>query len=454
MPMNNSISRSRPSPCSGTGRQSIWFDLSCVFVIACAVRIAYLVAHIAVRWQISNADDYQSYAVNILNFGVYGIGTQPSAWVPPGMALALAAVYKVFGVSFLTWAGFIIGANASTCCLIWDMARRVFGRREALVAGLIAAVYPQFLYQTIHTDPKTIMLFGLCLGAWCLVREWQSEQRRWIYLAGAAFGMAYLGRTQLLLLPAFLPVWAYLRYRPEWSKVRSASAIIVFSMAVFMMMWIGRNYLQFHSFIAGSSGEGLPFAAVNNEANYESGRLRGLNMLDTATSLFTADSGYVTHTRAFTQKFWDLPELEKNTLLKTATYNWIFSNPRKMAVLILFKWKALWLSPQNYGWPRWSRLLNIPLYLGIIWPFGCAGVYYIWKIDRRPAGALYIWAVVAMYITALHSVFEGEIRHRIAFEPGMIILASAGLVYVADRSCRFKALAKEVRSRTHALARR
>lgn len=419
-------------------RRPVWFDLSCVFVIACAIRIAYLVAHISVRWQISNADDYQTYAENILNFGVFGVGTQPTAWVPPGMAVALAGFYKVFGVSFGAWAAFIILINVLTCCLIWDMARRVFGPKEGLVAGLIAAVYPQFLYQTIHTDAKTIMLFGLCIGAWCLVREWQSGHTRWIYLAGVALGVAYLGRTQLLLFPIVLPLWALLRYRSEWSKVRSSSAIIVLSMGLIMMLWVGRNYLQFNSFIPGSSGEGLPFAAVNNEANFNSGRLRGLNMLDTATSLFTVESGYVNGKGSFTQKFWDLPELEKNRLLKAATFDWIINNPHKMAVMILFKWKALWISPQNYGWPKWSRILNIPLYLGIVLPFAGVGLFYLWKIDRRPAQALLIWLVVALYITALHSVFEGEIRHRIAFEPGMIILASAGLVYLADQRFRLK----------------
>ncbi len=411
----------------------VWPAFACVFLVACAVRAAYLVAHIAVRWRISNADDYQTYAENILNFGVYGVGTTPTAWVPPGMALALAAVYKIFGVSFAAWAGFIIGINALTCCLIWDMARRVFGPREGLVAGLIAAVYPQFLYQTIHTDAKTIMLFGLCLGAWCLVREWQTERRRWIYMAGLAFGIAYLGRSQLLLLPAFLPIWAFLRYRPAWSKVRAAAAILVLSMGAIMMLWIGRNYLQFHSFIAGASGEGLPFAAVNNEANFNSGRLRGLNMLDTATSLFTVESGYVDGKGSFTQKFWDLRELDKDRLLKTATFDWIRHNPHKMAVMVLFKWKALWISPQNYGWPVWSRMFNIPLYLGVILPFAAVGAFYLWKTDRRRAQALLIWPVIALYITALHSVFEGEIRHRIAFEPGMIILAAAGLVYAIDR---------------------
>jgi hypothetical protein len=211
--------------------------------------------------------------------------------------------------------------------------------------------------------------------------------------------------------------------------VVTGAALIVVGMVQVMLGWIGRNYVTYGTFMAGSSGEGLPFAAVNNPVNYSRGRLRGLNMVDTAPSVFTTDSGYVDENGAFTLTFLRLPELEQDRLLKEATWRWIRQNPGKVAIMALFKWKAIWLSPQTYNWPRWARLFNWALYLGIVLPFCVVGVYYVTRVDSRLGAPMLIWPVIALYITALQTAFEGEIRHRIAFEPGMIILACAGLEY-------------------------
>jgi 4-amino-4-deoxy-L-arabinose transferase-like glycosyltransferase len=409
-------------------------SLAVIVIVSSVIRIWYLFTYIGLQGGgISDDDSYHSFALNLLEYGVYGSGTQPTAFVPPGMALALAGVYKLFGVSFAAWAGCIIALNVLICVLIWDIARRVFGARTALVAGLIASVYPQFLFRTIHTDAKTLMLVGLCAGAWCLVREWESGRRRWIVLAGACFGIAYLARTQLVLLPLFLPIWAYLRYRPDRPKIRSAAALILLGAVPTMMVWTARNYAQFGAVIPGMSGEGLALASVNNEANYDSGRLRGLVNVNTASSLFTTESGYVDGNGQFTRKFLNLSEVEQNRLLKSASLHWVLTNPHKMLVMVLFKWKAVWVSPQSYNWPLWSRILNFALYLGVVLPFAVVGVYYVLRVKPATSGAVVIWAVIALYTTLLHAMFEGEIRHRMAFEPGLIILAAAGLVYAAGR---------------------
>lgn len=418
-----------------TPRARLLLSIGGVLIVALAVRMAYFFAYMDNPGYPNDMDGNHAYAMNLLRYGVYGIKLKPTAFYPPGMALVLAAAYRMFGATFDVWMAVVVSLNVVICGLIWDIARRVFGPTEALIAGLIAAVYPQFLARTIVTDAKTLMQVGLCVGAWCLVREWQTGRRRWVFFAGLSFGVAYLGRSQLLLFPAFLPIWAYLRYRPDWARIRSATAIVILGMLPFMMGWIGRNYLTFGTFVAGSSGEGYPFASVNNPANYNSGRSRGLTMTDTAPSLFTIESGYVDADGRFNQRFVLLPELEQDRLFKEATFRWIRHNPGKMAILVLYKWKSLWLSPQSYSWPLWSRIFNVFLYLCVTLPFCVVGAYYVTRIDPPRAQPMIIWLVVAIYFTALHSAFEGELRHRIAFEPGMIILASAGMVFAYTRWC-------------------
>jgi 4-amino-4-deoxy-L-arabinose transferase-like glycosyltransferase len=423
----------------GTPRYKITLvTMMAIVLLATAVRVSYLAVEgpygAASSSRMADLDSEHAYAQNILAFGVYGVGERPVALVPAGMAVALAGVYKVFGMSFVVDAAFLIVLNVAICCLIWDMARRMFGMMAGIIAGVIASVYPPLVFRTTHVDSKILMVLGLCLGAWCLVREWETGKVRWLWLAGVAFGFGYLGRTQLLLLPAFLPLWAYLRHGADWARVRTTTAVILVGMVPLMMIWVVRNYIQFDAFIPGISQQALAFASINNGAAYARGRLRGTNMLDTAASLFTPDTGLVDAAGNFTRQFYEMDPLERDRMLEARTWKWIRDNPGKMAIMVLFKWKALWLSPQTYQWPFWMRIFNIALYLGVILPFCVVGLRYLLKVNPRPAGAIGFWFVVALYTTVLQSVFEGEIRHRVAFEPGMIMLAAAGLASMMGRA--------------------
>ena len=78
------------------------------------------------------------------------------------------------------------------------------------------------------------------------------------------------------------------------------------------MGWTTRNWLTFKSFIPGGTEAGYAFAAVNNEANYRTGRNRGQNMMDTAPAVFSPEDGWVDTNGNLTKNFLALTDQEKN----------------------------------------------------------------------------------------------------------------------------------------------
>jgi len=374
---------------------------------------------------IHDGESYHSYAVNLLEYGVFGIGEKATARVSPGISLVLALAYKIFGIHYWVWILCLQALGVATCCLIADTARRIFGIPAGMIAGFLAAIYPQFLYLAITTDGRSLSIFGLCLASWCLVKEWETSRKRWLLYAGMALGGAYLGRVQLLLFPAFLPLWAWARYRNR-RDVLPAVAWVALGLFLAMGGWTVRNYLTFGIFMPGGTEAGYAFASINNEKNFRSGRNRGQVMMDTAPAVFSPESRWVDPAGQWSREFMALTDQEKNHEFTKATWEWILHNPEKFVIHAAFKLKALWISGQNHAWPWWARPSNILLYGVCVMPAALYGMFQCLQKEPEKMAPFSFWLVLALYTTLLHVLFEGEIRHRSSFEPGILILAGYG----------------------------
>jgi len=376
-----------------------------------------------------DSEGYNLFGINILNHGTFGIGDQPIAGISPGLSLCLALFYKICGVNVLAWFSCLQAISVSTCCFIADSARRLFGARSGLIAGIISAIYPQFLNLSITGDGRSLSVLGLVAAGWFFIREYETFKKRYLLFAGLALGVSYLGRVQLLLFPVFIPIWAIARFRFDLKKALLSSCLVLMGMSIGMAGWVVRNYMAFGIFMPGGTLAGYAFAAVNNELNFNSGRGRGENMTDTAPAVFSKDSEWVNPDGTLSEKFLKLPEYVQDRKFTTATWNWIFSNPKKFLIHGGFKMKHLWVTARTGHWPgsAWLGPINVLIYGFLTIPFAIYGAIYMWFATPEKIAGFCFWLVVAFYTTMLHFIFEGHLKHRCSFEPGLIMLAAYGI---------------------------
>jgi 4-amino-4-deoxy-L-arabinose transferase-like glycosyltransferase len=242
-----------------------------IVAVALIVRVAVVLAtpHFVPQ---ADAVDFDRNAVSLARDGnfptsQYTANGGPTAIRPPLLPAALAAVYKLVGVTPATarWeAGRILEAvfGAAAVLLICLIGIRLLGRLPGLVAGAIAAVYPPLVLIGTSLLSESLFIPLMLAAMWAALVHRDSEHRlRWAIAAGVLIGLASLtrGNGLALLIPAALLV-GYARQRWSW---RAPVALLAATLVV-LIPWTIRNYNQFGQLVAVTTETGYTVAGTYN----------------------------------------------------------------------------------------------------------------------------------------------------------------------------------------------
>nr|WP_229742499.1 glycosyltransferase family 39 protein [Gordonia jinhuaensis] len=94
--------------------------------------------------------------------------------------------------------------GVATVALMYAMVTRIGGRTAGLIAGTALAVTPVAALMFRFNNPDAAMVLLMTAAAYCTVRATASASARWLALAGAALGFAFLAKMLegLMVLPA------------------------------------------------------------------------------------------------------------------------------------------------------------------------------------------------------------------------------------------------------------
>jgi 4-amino-4-deoxy-L-arabinose transferase-like glycosyltransferase len=233
------------------------YGLAAVIALALVVRLIVVLGTPHFR-PIDDSADYDRYAVSLVRHGTFPdsqLAVGPTAFRAPLFPVALAASYELTGVASARdrWeAGRLLevilgGVAVALICLI---ARRLWGRATALVAGAIAAIFPPLVLVGSSLMSESLYIpVGLAAVLAALYARDAERRHWWAVLAGALVGLAALTRaTELaLLLPVILLVWGR---RPwlTWRAVR-APLLALAATLVALVPWTVRNFEVMHTFV-------------------------------------------------------------------------------------------------------------------------------------------------------------------------------------------------------------
>jgi 4-amino-4-deoxy-L-arabinose transferase-like glycosyltransferase len=401
-------------------------DLRLLAGVGALAFVARLLFALAVQRDLSVFNDelFYHHAAETLSDGqgLRATAGGPTAQWPPAYPFALSLVYRITGPEPLAGQALNALIGAFTVVGLFLLARRLFGRREAVVAALLLAVLPgQVLWSDVllAETPYALVLVAFFLALAAL------PPRPLVALGvGALIGLAALVRGEgLLLFPAALTAWWPVLSRRAFA-VRAATAGV--AALVVIAPWTLRNAVVMDAFIPLSSNASITLYSGHNPR------------ADGAQNYAPASVG------AGLPAFGPEREVAESKRLRREALDYMVTHPLREAELVPLKLLNLargdshameWVNTARPGEPRpirgryvtpirvaadstWFALLAGTLASTVV--FGRA----FWR-DPVLRGVLVLFAVA---LVAYGFVYYGNFRYRAPLEPLMLLVSAPLLV--------------------------
>lgn len=257
-----------------TSRDRVWLISIMAFVLAVSCFVVLAHNNYFLLGDLNNPrnDDvkYVKSAELILEGGplAYNSGTEPSAFIMPGMPLLLAAFIGPFGEQGGITAFRLFQCLEQTACiyLLFLIARRVFNRRVALVSCVIAALYPPDYFSSgVILTESTFRLLCMLLVLMMMIAAENRKLSSYIWVGALTAAVAYF-KPQASLLPAGL-LFLWLRERYSLKEIVKYTAVVLGTYLLLLCPWWIRNMIVFGHFILFTDSAGSPFL-LGTRINY------------------------------------------------------------------------------------------------------------------------------------------------------------------------------------------
>lgn len=184
-------------------------------------------------------------------------------WWPPMYPFALGAAYSLFGVNhrIVVFGQVLLGTVV--CWLVYRLGRRCGGERVGLVAALLVAVDPTYIFMTNLLASENLFVLWLVLGLLLATRA--PAQPRALAGAGALFGLGALTRAIGLLVPVVVALWSRARAATRLRWLTGATWMLA-GCALVIVPWTLRNAVVAGSPALVCFGGGLNFYFGHNAA--------------------------------------------------------------------------------------------------------------------------------------------------------------------------------------------
>jgi len=391
-----------------------WAAPLAIFAVAMAARTAFSLS-LEDRLYWSDEHQYLRGVSQIFDKGMWYLA---GSYKPPGYVYFLASVRAVFGEGLTAIRLVQSALGALTCLLTFEVAKRVFSRRAALLAAGYVAVYPLHIYVSGVVMPQALestLIMGLLL---LLVCYDANGSRRFTVLAGLLLGFGAL--TVPLILALYPAACVWLLARGNWRIGAAAKeAILLGACALCVILpWTARNYVLEKRFVfIATLGNQLLYLHNNPWADpddKEGTRATAFRIKDEVRKEAESNPSGLTEDEIYMQRFKE----------------YVSQHPGRFILMYLKKFRNFFaLTPATFSsnehTARRNRLIAAVTYAPVL-VLSVLGTAV--SFARRRKGLLL--ASVPVLFALGYSLFHTTVRYRIPTEPCSIALASFALLWL------------------------
>ena len=227
-----------------------------ILLLAVAFRAYGVWSHPAVP--VGDADDYHQLATRLVEGrGYVNAADMPTAWRPPAYPVFLAGVYKIGGVSVLKATIVQVILGGLTVLMLTVLGAMILGWPRALIAGVIAAVYPAFVWLPRLLLSENLSLFLMLVSLSAIILYLRTSRIIWIVVFGVLCALNSLVRGGNLFLPMVVALGLLLLHWRNWKQLVAPLLAMTVAFIVTLLPWTIRNYRVFHHVIPIATQDGL-----------------------------------------------------------------------------------------------------------------------------------------------------------------------------------------------------
>jgi 4-amino-4-deoxy-L-arabinose transferase-like glycosyltransferase len=187
----------------------------------------------------------------------------PYAQRPPLTPVVLAGIYLVVGPHLLAAQIVFAIIGAVTAALVLLLGRRLFSERIGVVAGLLVALYPFFIFLAAVPLTENLAIPLYVLLALALCGDGAGSSVKNAIITGLVLGLAALNRPQILGFFPLVILIACLDDRGWAAGTRWVTAVLICSTLV-MAPWVIRNRIVLGKWVPVSTQGGWALYEGNN----------------------------------------------------------------------------------------------------------------------------------------------------------------------------------------------
>ena len=411
-------------------RIQAFFPIAAVYSLALVIRILYNMVVARDYYPLHDSYVYQTIAFNILNEHCYCLLPHlPTVDRAPLWPAVIAVIYNALGPHDHFVRLFLSFVGAGTCVLVYLFANDLFGKRIALFAGILAAIYP-FLYiydGWLYSESLYIfLLFAFCYSLYRLQRN---PNWKWLVGSGVLLGLVSLTRPNgLLILGSFL-AWAMI---VGWTKILSwrmvAKSMIVIGLVstLFVAPWTIRNYTATHNLVPVAVGDGKVMLGAYNDMILQRPYYLGVWIIPSESNPAIAAHYPANCSGAC--------EVKRDGDYRADAIHWIEGHTNEMPYLLGLHFTNLWQTttqeadlPINRFPDRTASKVVVDMMVvitPIVFALAALGLFLTRKRWRE---LLFIYFMIVLTIIQC-LILYGIPRFRAPIEP-MLILLAAGAIW-------------------------
>ncbi len=400
--------------------------LTAIVVVALVVRLAYWLSKWSAPLQLNDSIYYSGQAYQLVHGHFFRelFVNQPGAEHGPLTAVLMAPL--TIGASYVRWQRLVtVAAGVTTVWAIGRCTRRIAGRRVALIAAGIAAVYPNLWMNDGLVMSESVSILLVVLSLWAAHVAATSPGRRPLVLLGVALGLATLARSELVLLAPLVLLWLVVARRRAagkgspmpWRPVVLAGVTAV----AVVLPWVTFNVARFERPVTLSTNDGTTLIGANCDDMYHGGNTGGWTVL-----CVLADPQYSPAEEP------SVRSARERSIGLHYVRDHLGELPRVMVAragrsLDLYGLRDMLHQDVGEERPRWAAWAGIVAF----WALAVLAVVGARRMRRRDR-----WLLLApVLVSAITTVaFYGGHRIRSSAEPSIVIFAALAVGALIDRT--------------------
>ncbi|MBU1869481.1 MAG: glycosyltransferase family 39 protein, partial [Candidatus Omnitrophica bacterium] len=420
---------------SRLAKQDFFFALF-IFVSAFILRVFYLKDFLATTiypvLPYSDSYSYYLWAKDIASGDLLGSSVFMK-W--PLYAYLLGFIFKITSTNlFVTYLlQFILGSI--NCVLVYFIAKKLFNRGVAFIAGMICAWYALFIFYEgllIYTS-LSLLLNSLLFLLFLCAQDSLNKKR--CFLLGLFSGICALAQANAAVFAFLAMLWILITKKDPWRSRASKFLFFFAGLLIVIGAVTARNYAVGKDLVLISGNPAINFYCGNNQK--ASGTFEcPMNLSLTPDGMFR-DSKII----AEAQEGGRLKNSQVSRFWFKKTLEFIRHDPGEFLkllfrkLLLLFSTKEYNHDLEYYRVVDKIRAFKIMLMdLRFILPFALLGVFLNLK-DLKQKALLYI-VLLALPLTII--IFFVSTRYKIALVPFLVIFAASGIVNILDAARKKK----------------